>query len=72
MLQNMEGKGFEILIKYYNMGGGEDTKRLGSANSYNSNCRNCVGITLLSDVLNVYKRILKKRVREILDKQLEG
>ena len=37
----------------------------------NSNCSNYRGITLLNVVLKVYERIVDKRVREILDKQLE-
>ena len=36
-----------------------------------SNCSDYKGITLLSVVLKVYERIMEKRVREILDKQLE-
>jgi len=36
-----------------------------------SNCSNYRGITLLSILLKVYERIMKKRVGEILEKQLE-
>jgi len=36
-----------------------------------SNCSNYRGIVLLSVVLKVHERIMKERVREILDKQLE-
>ena len=65
------------------MEGREDSKRLGSTTYFTytiilyhyfkkkSNCSNYKGITLLSVVLKVYKRIVEKKVREILDKQLE-
>ena len=80
MLQNMGENGLEMLTELFNKIWEEERIpkdwevgiviplfKKGNI----SNCSNYRGITLLSVVLEVYERIMEKRVREILDKQLK-
>lgn len=80
MIQNMGGKGYKLLTELYNkIWLGEripEDWEIGIVvplfkKGDSKDCNNYRGITLLSTMLKIYERILERRLRNILDSQLE-